>query len=231
MIKKTRLLNVETYAFSNRAVFLDYIADQKKILVAINAEKILKEEPKLYNIINENIGYPDGVGAVMALKQKGLDAVKIPGSEFWLDIVGRFYKERTFYLLGSTQEVIESTVKRLKDEFPGIKIIGYRNGFLDVISKEELKIMLTTEKPDIIFVAQGTPKQEYLMDELLKTHPALYMGLGGSFDIYSGTKKRAPKLFLHWHLEWFYRLLKEPIRYRRQFVLVKFMILLKLGKI
>jgi len=231
MINKTKLLNVQTYAFSNRAEFLEYLADKKNVLVAINAEKILKEEPKLYNIINENIGYPDGVGAVMALKQKGLDAVKIPGSEFWLDIVEHFYKERSFYLLGSTQEVIDKTVTRLKDEFSGINIVGYRDGFLDEESKGMLKDTLTEEKPDIVFVAQGTPRQEYLMDELMKVHPALYMGLGGSFDIYSGTKKRAPKFFLNWHLEWLYRLLKEPTRFGRQLVLVKFLVLLKLKKI
>ena len=231
MIEKTTLRNIVTYAFPNRADFLDYIADKKKILVAVNAEKILKDEPKLQKIINENIGYSDGVGAVMALKQKGLEAVKIPGSEFWLDIVGRYYKERTFYLLGSTQEVIESTVRRLKNEFPEINIVGYRNGFLDEAAKEALKTTLITEKPDIVFVAQGTPRQEYLMDELIKIHPALYMGLGGSFDIYSGTKKRAPKFFLDWHLEWLYRLLKEPTRFGRQLVLVKFLVLLKTGRL
>jgi len=231
MINKTRLLNVETYAFPNREVFLDYIKDKHKILVAVNAEKILKEEPKLYNIINENIGYPDGVGAVMALKEKGFDAVKIPGSEFWLDIVGRFYKDKSFYLLGSSQEVIDSTVARLKEEFHGINIVGYRNGFLDETAKEELKTTLLKLSPDIVFVAQGTPRQEYLMDELIKIHPALYVGLGGSFDIYSGTKKRAPAFFLRWHLEWLYRLLKEPTRFGRQLVLVKFMVLLKMKKL
>jgi len=231
MINKVRLLEVETYAFPNRTAFLDYITDKKNILVAINAEKILRDEPKLYNIINENIGYADGVGSVMALKQKGLDAVKIPGSEFWLDIVGRFYKERSFYLLGSSQEVIESTVSRLKEEFPSINIVGYRNGFLDDSEKEDLKFILKKQKPDIIFVAQGTPRQEYLMDELIKVHPALYMGLGGSFDIYGGDKKRAPKFFLDFHLEWLYRLLKEPTRISRQLNLIKFLFLLKIGKL
>jgi len=227
----SKLRNVNTYAFSNRAVFLNYIEDKKKILVAVNAEKILNKDEKLHRIINENIGYPDGVGAVMALKEKGLDAIKIPGSEFWLDIVGHCYKERTFYLLGATQEVIDSTVSRLKEEFSGIQIVGYRDGFLDDAGKEALKETLKNEKPDIIFIAQGTPRQEYLMDELIKVHPALYMGLGGSFDIYSGTKKRAPKFFLDWHLEWLYRLLKEPTRFGRQLALVKFMFLLKTGRL
>ncbi|CAA6826905.1 MAG: N-acetylmannosaminyltransferase (EC [uncultured Sulfurovum sp.] len=226
------LRNVETYAFSNRQEFLNFIDNKHKILIAINAEKILKDEAKLKIIINKNIGYSDGVGAVMALKQKGLDAVKISGAEFWLDIVRRFYKEKTFYLIGSSQEVIESTVAKLENEFQSINILGYRNGYIDHnAEKEELVNILTDKKPDIIFVAQGTPRQEYLMDELIKIHPALYMGLGGSFDIYSGTKKRAPKFFLNWHLEWFYRLLKEPTRFRRQLVLIKFFILLKMGRL
>ena len=225
------MASISTYAFADRADLLDYIGDKQKILIAVNAEKIINAEPKLYNIINENIGYPDGVGAVMVLKQKGMSAVKIPGSEFWLDIVGRFYKERTFYLLGSSQEVIDKTVTKLKDDFPSIKIVGHRNGYLDDAAKEELKTALLELKPDIVFVAQGTPKQEYLMDELIKIHPALYMGLGGSFDIYSGYKKRAPKFFLRWQLEWFYRLLKEPGRFSRQLTLIKFMVFLKLGKL
>ncbi len=231
MIQKIKLRNIETYAFSSRTVFLNYIEDKKKILIAVNAEKILKDDKKLHQIINENIGYSDGTGAVMALNQKGLDAIKIPGVEFWLDIVDRFYKERTFYLLGSSQEVIIHTVTRLQKEFPGIKIVGYKNGFLDALAKEELKVILLEQKPDIVFVAQGTPSQEYLMDELIKIHPALYLGLGGSFDIYSGTKKRAPKFFLDRHLEWLYRLFKEPARFGRQLALVRFIVLLKLRKL
>ena len=62
------------------------------------------------------------------------------------------------------------------------------------------------------------------MDELINIYPALYMGLGGSFDIYGGDKKRAPKFFLKLELEWFYRLLKEPTRVSRQIALFKFLI-------
>ena len=231
MIPKIKLLNVETYAFANKASFLDYIKDKKKILVAINAEKILKDDRRLYQIINQNIGYPDGIGAVMALKQKGLDAVKIPGSEFWLDIIHEFHDKKRFYLLGSTQEVIKNTVKKLKKEFPNINIVGYRDGFLKDDDKQRLKESLIALKPDIVFVAQGSPRQEFLMAELLEIHPALYMGLGGSFDIYGGDKKRAPKLFLDLHLEWLYRLLKEPTRIHRQLILVKFILWLKMKKL
>lgn len=231
MKNNTIVNNIKINSFSSKNDFLDYINTQKKILVAINAEKILKEDEKLKKIINENIGYPDGVGAVMALKQKGLKAVKIPGSEFWLDIINRYQNEKSFYLIGTTTEVIENTVKKLKIEYPNINILGYQNGFINDIQKIELKEKLQELKPDVVYVAQGTPRQEFLMDELIKIHPALYMGLGGSFDIYGGDKKRAPKIFLDFHCEWLYRLLKEPTRIGRQLNLVKFLVLLKLGKL
>ena len=232
MIKNNEIVNgLKINSFISKDEFLDYINNKKKILVAINAEKILKEDTKLKNIINENIGYPDGVGAVMALKQKGLNATKIPGSEFWLDIINRYQNEKSFYLIGTTTEVIENTVKKLKQEYPNINILGYQNGFINEEQKKELKEKLKNLKPDVVYVAQGTPRQEFLMDELIKIHPALYMGLGGSFDIYGGYKKRAPKIFLDLHCEWLYRLLKEPTRFNRQLVLIKFLIFLKLGRL
>lgn len=218
-------------SFTSKKEFLNQIINEKKILIAMNAEKILKKDKKLKEIINNNIGYPDGVGAVMALKAKGLDAIKIPGSEFWLDIISKYQNKKSFYFIGSTQEVIDNTIKKLKVVYPNITILGYQNGFINDEQKIELKEKLKDIKPDIVFVAQGSPRQEFLMNELIKIHPALYMGLGGSFDIYGGDKKRAPKIFLNLHLEWFYRLLKEPTRIGRQINLLKFLILLKLGKL
>lgn len=219
------------HAFKDRNQFLDQISDEHKILIAMNAEKILKDDERLRQLVNANIGYPDGIGAVMALRKKGLDAVKIPGAEFWLDIIGRFQNEKSFYLIGSAQEVIEETVAKLRREYPGIKITGYRNGYLKPEDIETLKYDLVEKKPDVVFVAQGSPRQEFLMEELMAVHPALYMGLGGSFDVYCGLKKRAPKLFINLGLEWFYRLLKEPTRIGRQMVLVKFLALLMVGKL
>ena len=214
--------NYKINAFESKEKFLQEIAETKAILVAMNAEKIIKNDEKLRSIVNNNIGYPDGIGAVLALRHKGVKAIKIAGSEFWLDIIKRFKKEKKFYLIGSTEQVIKSTVKRLKREYPEIQIVGYQNGFLKKGDKERLEQSLQKSKPDIVFVAQGSPRQEFLMNDLMKKYPALYMGLGGSFDIYGGDKKRAPRLFLKLELEWFYRLLKEPTRLGRQLSLVKF---------
>ncbi len=211
---------------------LDFISDKKQILIAINAEKIINRNPKLETIINNNIGYADGIGAVKALKKKGArNAIKIPGCEVWLDIIKKFENEKTFYFLGSSNEVIENTIEKLKIEFPNINILNFRNGFLKEGEKEILIKDLKETQPDIVFVAQGTPRQEYLMEELLKEHPALYMGLGGSFDVYTGNVKRAPKVFIKFGLEWLYRLLLQPTRIKRQIVLIKFFFKLHFGKL
>ena len=220
----TIIRNYKINAFTSKNIFLENIKDSKKILIAMNAEKIMKKDEKLKNIINNNIAYSDGFGAVLALRAKGLKTVKLPGSELWLDIIQRFGGSKTFYFIGSTNSVIESTVKKLKREFPHIKIIGYQDGFFKDNDKEKLIEKLKTLKPNVVFVAQGSPRQEFLMDELISHHKALYMGLGGSFDIYGGKKRRAPKLFLKLELEWLYRLLKEPTRVGRQFALIKFLI-------
>lgn len=230
-MNKVKLQNIYVYAFESRDELLNTIQDKQKILIAVNAEKILNKNKELHDIINNNIGYPDGVGAVLALRQRGLSAIKIPGAEFWLDIIKRFENDKTFYLIGSSSEVIEATVEKLNRDFLNINILGYRNGYLDEDSMVELKKDLLVKKPDVVFVAQGSPRQEYLMNELMEIYPALYMGLGGSYDVYCGLKKRAPDIFINFGLEWFYRLLKEPTRIGRQMILLKFIVLFLVKKI
>lgn len=223
-IKPTVLNGYKVFPFKNREAFLDQLDENlwDNILIAVNAEKLVKEDEGLREIVNQNVGYPDGVGAVMALKQKDYDAVKIPGAEFWLDIVKRFYQEKTFYLIGAKQHVIEKTVTRLEDQFPGINIVNYRNGYIDDSEYVDVIYDVVEKAPDIVFVAMGSPKQEFVMRDLYEEHKALYMGLGGSFDIYSGEKERAPKIFRKMGLEWSYRLFKEPRRIFRQTSLITF---------
>ena len=93
-----------------------------------------------------------------------------------------------------------------------------------------IKKNLKKLKPDLTFVAMGSPKQELFMNELKKVHNSTYMGLGGSFDVYSGLKKRAPKLFIYLKLEWFFRLITEPTRIHRQFYLFKFLLYFLTGR-
>jgi UDP-N-acetyl-D-mannosaminouronate:lipid I N-acetyl-D-mannosaminouronosyltransferase len=221
-IKEVSVNNVKAFAFYSKDELLDYIGDKNKILIALNAEKVLKKDKRLVNIINNNIGYSDGISIVWALKKKGIKTVKIPGVEIWYDIIKK-YKNKSYFFIGSTQEVIEKTVENIKKEYPDLNVLGYRNGFLNSASEKEALVMnLLNKKPDVIFVAQGSPKQEFLMEDLKSVHPALYVGLGGSFDVYCGKKKRAPSFFIKNGIEWLYRLLKEPTRFNRQTALIKY---------
>jgi len=198
----------------------------------VNAEKILHATDESRNIINRNVGYPDGIGAIMALKQQGLTSVvKIPGCELWLDIIKAHYRNKSFYLVGGEDDVVEKTVAQLRDEFKGINIINYRNGYLKTEKEKQFLINDIVKKmPDVVFVAMGSPKQELLMEDMSQKHSALYQGLGGSFDVYIGNVMRAPSWWVEHKLEWLYRLLKEPSRIKRQIHLVRFIFQLKLGR-
>lgn len=223
-MEKISLNGVEVLPFTSEEQLLEYADKHKGILVAINAEKILHATDITRGIINRNMGYCDGAGAMMALKKKGVkNACKVPGCELWLKIVGKYYKEKTFYLVGGKQEVIEATVEKLKREYPGIRILSYRNGYLK--TQEERQALIDDVKmkaPDVVFVAMGSPKQELLMEDMLCRHQAIYQGLGGSFDVYTGHVKRAPAWWVNHNLEFAYRLMKEPKRIKRQIHLVKF---------
>lgn len=223
---------VRIYAPKSKEDFLSYITSYNGILIALNAEKLLKKEPPLKELINNNIGYPDGIGAVLALKRKGIKTEKIPGAEIWLDIIAKFKDSKSFYFVGGVNHVIESTIKKVKQTHPGITIKGYRNGYINSDTEEQALLDdIVYQKPDVIFIAMGTPKQEYLMNKIAKRHPALYMGLGGSFDVFTSQKKRAPKIFQKLGLEWFYRLLIQPTRIKRQVVYLKFLWLLATNKL
>ena len=223
-MNKVSLRGVEVYPFTSEDQLLNYVDTHKGILVAINAEKILHATPQMLEIINRNIGYCDGAGAMMALRQKGVkDACKIPGCELWLKIVGRFHAEKSFYLVGGKQEVIEQTVSKLKTEYPGIHIVGYRDGFIKTVEEREALINdIAQQKPDVVFVAMGSPKQELLMEEIQQRHDAIFQGLGGSFDVYTGHVERAPEWWVKHNLEWAYRLVRQPSRIKRQVHLLRY---------
>lgn len=213
------------YPFTSADELISYVAERPAILVAINAEKILHATDELKAIYNRNLGYSDGAGAVLALKKKGhQNACKIAGCELWLKIIERYSREKSFYLVGGKPEVIEETIQKLKKDFPRINIVGYRDGYLKGNDDEVLIEDIAAKKPDVVFVAMGSPKQELLMERMQRVHPnAIYQGLGGSFDVYTGRVERAPEWWIRHNLEFAYRLIKQPSRIKRQIHLVRFL--------
>lgn len=216
---------VEVYPFTSAEELISYVSGHPAILVAINAEKILHATDELKAIYNRNLGYSDGAGAVLALKKKGhQNACKIAGCELWLKIVERYSREKSFYLVGGKPEVIEETIQKLRADFPRINIVGYRDGYLKGNDDEVLIEDIAAKKPDVVFVAMGSPKQELLMERMQRVHPnAIYQGLGGSFDVYTGRVERAPEWWIRHNLEFAYRLIKQPSRIKRQIHLVRFL--------
>lgn len=222
--QRVDLRGVKVYPFDSVDSLIDFVDARKGILVAVNAEKILNATPVTRNIINSNIGYCDGSGAVLAAKQKGaLNACKIAGCELWLHIIERFHASKSFYIIGAKPEVNADTVEKLKKLYPDINIVGHHHGYLG--GDEGRKALIddvVAKRPDVVFVAMGSPVQELLMADMAKRHTAIYQGLGGSFDVFTGRVPRAPKWWIDHNAEFAYRLIRQPKRITRNIKYIKY---------
>lgn len=229
---RVNLNGMLVFPFTSVDELLKYIDEHKGLLVAVNAEKVMKATAETCKIVNDNVGYADGAGVKVAMKRKGHpQAIRIAGCDLWQEIVARCYREKTFYLVGGKQEVIDDTIQKLRHEYEGVQIVGYRNGYLQSDEEREKLIKDVEDKrPDVVFVAMGSPKQEMLMADMMARHKAIYQGLGGSFDVYTGRVKRAPKWWQEHNLEFLYRFLRQPQRYRREYYRLKFLVWLILKK-
>ncbi len=225
------IMGVNIYPFQSLMELTDKVVE-KKPLFSVNAEILLHDDEKFKKILNSGIGYPDGIGSVLALKKKGIKAVKLPGCELWLEIIKRYNKDLSFYFVGSTEEVINKAVAKIKEEYLDISIVGYRNGYIKTDEERTNLIKdIKEKKPDVVCIAMGFPKQEFLISDMYEIHQATYLGLGGSFDVYVGNVKRAPQWWIEHNLEFAYRLFKQPSRIKRQIPLLKFVARLALGRI
>jgi UDP-N-acetyl-D-mannosaminouronate:lipid I N-acetyl-D-mannosaminouronosyltransferase len=214
MNKRIKLNNVEFFAFESKNEIICYLKNTEEgIIFAVNARKIMTSSDFIKEAISANIGYIDGRGAIWAARRMGYKTkmARIPGVELWLEIIKAF-PDKKYYLLGAKDEIVSTTATKLKNDYQGLNIVGFRNGYF---TQEELPGIindLESKKAEIVFVAMGSPKQENIMIEMLKQHKAMYMGLGGSFDVYSGNVKRAPVFFQRLGLEGPYRFISNPKR-------------------
>lgn len=192
----------------------------KKFIITVNPESLVnatKDKELNKMLLDENVSLvPDGIAVVKACKILDIDVTeRIAGIDIAEYLIEECNKQKkSLYLLGAKEEVIESLVKKIKKEYKNINLLGYSNGYVkdkDKVFKEIIKL-----KPDVCLVALGIPHQEKLIyKHLEKFNKGIFVGVGGSFDVMSGTKKRAPKIFIKLNLEWFYRILCEPKRLKR----------------
>ena len=194
--------------------------NKKMFIITANPETFMKslddkEIEKM--LLDENTTLvPDGIGIVKAARMLDYNIKeRIAG----IDIANKLLEygnsiKKSIYLFGAKQEVIDGVKKVIAEKYPNIKLVGAKNGY----EKDKDKVFkeIVDQEPDIVLVALGIPLQEKLIYKYLdKFKKGIFVGVGGSFDVISGYKKRAPKLFIKLNLEWLYRITKEPSRLKR----------------
>ena len=127
------------------------------------------------------------------------------------------------FLFGASPDVNLEAAARLREEFPGLNIVGTQHGYVQDAEMPAVLARINEGKPDFLFIALGSPRQELWMARFLpQLQVKVCQGVGGTFDVLAGKVKRAPWLFRTIHLEWLYRLLSQPSRLARQTALPLF---------
>lgn len=203
-------------------------------VVTINPEMIeyALKTPEFAQLLNSaELVLPDGIGIQIALRLKGICAKRIAGIEFAYKLLEESAKEGfTVALVGAKPNILEKAVDKLSSKISGLNIVYFHDGYFD--NSDEIFWSLGEKEPQIILVALGSPRQEFFIKEYRKNHPQAFMvGVGGSFDVWSGEIKRAPEIYQRLGLEWLYRTIKEPSRFKRIFpTLPKFILRVILGE-
>ena len=158
----------------------------------------------------------DGIGVIRGGKQLGYEfEERIPGVEICEELFAYAdQKGRSLYLFGAEKSVLEDLAARVRREYPNAVLAGCTDGYVQ--DKEKVFREIVEMQPDIVLVALGAPKQELLIHRYYRRgEKGVFIGVGGSFDVLSGRKKRAPSFFIRHNLEWLYRIASEPKRLKR----------------
>ena len=196
-------------------------------IIAVNPEKVItaSKDEQIKTLINDaTYQIPDGVGILMASRLKG---GAIQSRVTGVDMMDRLLKfasdeGKKVFMYGAKEEVVATAKAKIEEKYPRIQITGYSNGYTK--DQDELVRKINESGADIIFVALGSPRQElWIRDHMKDLNVKVYQGVGGSFDVFAGNVKRAPGFFRKAGLEWFYRLITDPKRFKRQLALPKFL--------
>jgi N-acetylglucosaminyldiphosphoundecaprenol N-acetyl-beta-D-mannosaminyltransferase len=205
-------------------------------IITLNAEIVYQAQTNeiLKKIINSaDLVTPDGIGIVWGGRQLGFDIKeRITG----IDLLKRLCQEAPgeawkIYLLDSAPGIAEKAAHKLATDYPGLLICGTHHGYFRDNEIPEIIRQIKQQEPDILIVSLGAPKQELWINKYQqKIGVPACIGVGGSLDVIAGQKKRAPKWMIRLNIEWLYRLLSEPSRFKRQVALPKFAALILANK-
>ncbi len=208
----TDIINEIDLAIKNKEKYTIFSINPKKIVFSMENATLKK------GLIDASCHIPDG--ALVVQKCKYINK-RLTGVDLMAKICENSHKiNGKIFLYGAREEILKKAEINLKEKYPQLKIVGRINGY---VSSEEAIAAINKSKANIVFVAMGSPKQElWIIENQDKIKANILMGVGGSFDIYSGTKKRAPKIFLKLNIEWLYRVITEPKRFKDTFIYLKY---------
>jgi len=196
-----------------------------KLIVAPNVEFIMnaQKDKEFFDILSKaKLATPDSVGVEIASKlQKKPIKQRIPGQMYFRKVLEIGEKEGwTFYFLGGKGDTVNRAIENLKKIYPNIKIVGAHEGFFEETSEDEVINEINILKPNVLFVARGSPTQEkWIYEHRNDLKVDVAAGQGGTFDYEAGNIKRAPVWMQKIGLEWLWRLILQPSRIKRMVVL------------
>lgn len=193
--------------------------------VVVNVDKLVKasKDSQLREIINAcaliNV---DGMPVVWAsrLLRKPLKE-RVAGIDLFAALMQRAAEKGwRVFLLGAHEDVVRRVCDHYRKQWPGVNIVGYRNGYWTADEEAQVVAQVAASRPDLLFVAISSPKKEQFLGRYQgEMRIPFAMGVGGSFDVVAGKVRRAPPWMQRYGLEWFYRFLHEPVRlFRRYFI-------------
>lgn len=205
--------NIDTYDFESA---VQYAKENSGQVITINPE--MMSNPEMIDIVNSaELVIPDGIGVQIGLKIIGYDVKRIPGIEFARRMIEECSKEgKSVAMVGAKPEIIEMACENLQNKIENLNIVYKQDGYF----QDDKKILeeLTDKNPRLVLCAMGSPKQElFIKDAKECMRETLFIGVGGSFDVWSGCVQRAPEIWQKLGLEWLYRTIKEPKRIQRIF--------------
>lgn len=192
--------------------------------VVLNAAKVvqLKDSPELREIVRScALVNADGQAVVWGARMLGVDVPeRVTGVDLMDELLDRAAELGwSVYFLGATEDVVRKVVDIQHAQRPALQIAGFRNGYWTADEESDVVAAVAATKPTLLFVAMPTPRKEYFLAEHLGALGVPFvMGVGGSFDIIAGLTRRAPRWMQRAGLEWMYRLLQEPRRMFRRYL-------------
>jgi N-acetylglucosaminyldiphosphoundecaprenol N-acetyl-beta-D-mannosaminyltransferase len=202
-------------------------------VVTLNPEMVMaaRHDPELDAALRKgDLIVPDGYGIVWALRHYGCKGQeRIAG----VDLVENLFAAGVpgglrVYLLGGMAGVAEAAARRIAARWPGVQVVGTAHGYFPPPAGDEVIRAINAARPQVLLVGMGLPRQElWLAENWEKLQVPIGIGVGGALDLWAGKVRRAPALWRKGRLEWLYRALQEPARFRRLLVLPGFIRLVR----